>query len=285
MADDEVAREDHGRLFVYSEGFEDPDLPTGVFSPSQFDMYQKCGRQYEYRYVLGKIKAPGISLVRGKSIHKGAEVTHRNTIEKGRPLTMEEASQSVSDEFEKEKELVEDWEGKTSGDYKDHVLRQFAIYYNTAVPLIKPVAVEDTFAVKFGTVPVRGIIDLIDSVYDVPGGFEGELPPAVEVVSDLKVVGMRWPEQKVRYAPQLTFYSAVKGIPRVRVDLLLDQKSGTKYDAIRSVRTPSDIKLLTEDLEQVVDLIKKGIFPRTNPTTWACTPKFCGYYEDCRGQK
>ena len=48
-----------------------------------------------------------------------------------------------------------------------------------------------------------------------------------------------------------------------------------------------DKRLLTEDVEYVADLIKKGVFPRCDPTltNWVCTPKWCGYYEMCKGPK
>jgi hypothetical protein len=67
--------------------------------------------------------------------------------------------------------------------------------------------------------------------------------------------------------------------------MLLDQKSGTRYKPLKSFRDANDKRILVEDLEEVVFLIKQGQFPRCDPTGWACTPKFCGYYEKCRGPR
>jgi len=77
----------------------------------------------------------------------------------------------------------------------------------------------------------------------------------------------------------------VEDTERVRVDFLLDQKSGTRYEPISSYRTINDRQILVEDVEETVFLIKQGHFPRCDPTSWVCTPRFCGYYERCRGPK
>lgn len=291
MSDEEVEVEevvDSGdRKFEYPPDFLDPGLPKGVISPSQFDMYRRCPRQYQFRYIDGLVQPPGIAMAKGTAVHKGAEVTHKKTIETGKPLGMEEAIQEVADSFAEALEKMELKAEEDPGREKDRAIANFMVYYKQAVPLIRPVAAEKTFAVKIGTVPVRGVIDLIDSVLDIPNIDQNpeEPPPLVEVVSDLKVTGRIWPAQKIETAPQLTFYAIVENTPRVRVDFLLDQKSNTRYEPKRTLRTLNDKRVLTEDLEEVAHLIKKGVFPRCDPTTWACTDRFCGYYNRCRGPK
>lgn len=276
---------EHERKFEYPPNFMDEGLPKGVISPSQFDMFRRCARQYMYRYIEDRIQPPAVAMVKGSAIHYGAEVTHRSTIETGSPLPLEAAEQEVADLYEAKSEDIEDWEGEDKSKEKEAAVRNFRIYYYQAVPKIKPLKVEHTFAQFIGTVPVRGVIDLIDSVVtDTPTvDDDPDNLPMVEVVSDLKVTSRKWPEQKIRHAAQLTFYSIVEDTERVRVDFLLDQKSGTKYDPIRSLRTIVDKQILVEDVEEVVFLIKKGNFPRCDPTSWVCTPRFCGYYERCRG--
>lgn len=277
-------------VFNYPDpNFLDPELPNGVLSPSSFTRYRRCPRQYEYAYVLGIVSPPGIAMVRGRAVHLGAEVVHKHTIEHKSLLPIEAARQAVSEQFDKEKEEVQDWEDTNPGSVKDRAINSFNIYYVQAVPLIKPQAVEKTFAKRFGSVPVRGIIDLIDSV---PGeytiGDDPKLPPpAVEVVSDLKTTEKTWSDQRLRNEVQLTFYSIVEDTPYVRIDLLLDQKKSCKYHPLRTLRDSTDKKVLIEDLEECAANIKNGRFPRCDPTvsTWFCTPKFCGYYARCRGPK
>jgi hypothetical protein len=281
--DDKPEPTDHDRGFNYPPNFMDPELPSGVFSPSQFDTYRKCPKRYEYRHIYKIISPPGVAMIKGTAVHKGAEVTHRKMIETGQPLALVEAIQAVSDSFDEKRPDIENWEDKNPDHVKDSALNAFRVYYNEAVPIINPVKAEHTFAVKIGTVPVRGVIDLVDRVKE-DAVIDGVIP-TTEVVSDLKTASARWPEQRVRQSAQLTFYAFVEKTFRVRYDFILDQKSGIKYDQNKSMRTQHDFKLLIEDLEAVVDGIKRGYFPRSDGTNWWCTPKFCGYYERCRGPK
>jgi hypothetical protein len=236
-------------------------------------MYRRCARQYEYRYIKNIKQPPGIAMTQGSAIHKGAEVTHRHTIEHGVPLPLEQATASVADTFENMSQMIEDWGEDFPGPIKDRTVQHFRTYYVSATPLIKPKAVEYAFASKVGTVPMVGFIDLIDEANDV------------EVVSDLKFTGKKWIEQKLRHETQLTLYAHITGISRVRIDFLLDYKAGAKYVPIRSERTPDDAKLLEEDIQATVEYIKRGVFPRCDPTEWVCSERFCGYYQKCRGPK
>jgi CRISPR/Cas system-associated exonuclease Cas4 (RecB family) len=286
--------EREGLVFPYPEGddFFDPGIPKGVISPSGFTMYRKCPRQFQYAYVLEMKKPPAVAMLKGTAIHKGAEVVHKHTIEHGSLLGMDAAVQAVDDRWEKEVGDIEDWDDGdgnilAAGVIKDITISNFRAYYVQAVPLIKPVAAEKPFAMKIGTVPIRGVIDLIDSI---PGEYSLEddpeqPPPSIEVVADLKTTKMRWAQQKLDHDVQMTIYSYVENTPQIRVDLLLDAKKGATYCPMRTTRSRQEKKVMVEDLEETVDLIKKGVFPRCDPTSWACTPKFCGYYEMCRGKK
>lgn len=275
---------DNERIFNYPENFFDEGLPKGVLSPSGISTYLKCPRQFEYAYIKQMIRVPQIAQLKGRSVHKGAEVVHKHTIEKGKPCSLEEATQAVVQLFDAEKEEIQDWEGFKVGQVKDKTVSNFATYYRQAVPVIKPVAVEKTFAVKMGVVPVRGIIDLIDNV---PGDYTldddpAKPPPPVEVVSDLKVTGKVWTDQRLYFDPQLTFYAIAENTDRVRIDFLLDQKSGSKYVPKRAVRSNIEKHYLIEDLEEIAHFIKQGVFPRCNPSEWNCSPVWCGYYNTCR---
>lgn len=282
-----MTKKDDKPTFEYPEDFFDDGIPKGVLSISGFGTMRRCAKQFEYAYVDGLRNPPGVAMTKGKAVHKGAEVVHRYTIDHGELMQLEEALQKVSDKFDDDKVEIEDWEDLKEGTVKDAALANFRVYYKQAVPLIRPVAAEKTFAQKFGTVPMRGVIDLIDKV---PGDYSLEddpeqPPPLVEVVSDLKVTGKSWSEQRIQNDPQLTAYSIVEGTERVRADILLDQKKGTFYKPMRALRDVNIKKRLIEDLESVVYQIKKGLFPRCDPTAWNCSPRWCGYYTRCMGPK
>ena len=55
---------------------------------SQIRMLMRCPKQWEYRYVRGVVKPPGIALVVGAGTHKGVEVNMRSKLEDGGPMPL-----------------------------------------------------------------------------------------------------------------------------------------------------------------------------------------------------
>lgn len=278
-------------VFPYPDNFFDSELPKGVLSPSGISRYRSCARQFKYAYIDGKRSPPGIAAVRGRALHFGAERVHKHTIDTGIRMSLDHAVACVADKFDLEVQEVPSElqvvNNMPVGVVKDRTIENFGVYYTQAVPGIDPIGVEEPFAIKIGGVPIRGIIDLIDRVrgeYTLED--DPELPPPkIEVVSDLKSTKMRWSEQRVAHEVSLTIYAIAKNVERVRVDLLLDRKKGGEYVALRAPRTKQEKRTVTEDIEEIAYAIKQGIFPRCNPTDWVCTPRWCGYYAECRGSK
>jgi len=272
-------------VFPYPDDhFLDPGIPKGVLSPSGFNSYRRCPRQYMYSYVLGLRMPPKVVMIKGTAIHKGAEVVHKHTIEKKSLMSREESLQAVADSFDEEKEEVEDWSETDEGTAKDEAIYSFEAYYHQAIPYINPIAAEEPFALRIGGVPIRGVIDLIDSVEDQWSIVEeGEEKPRIQVVADLKTTKKKWPLQKIEKEPQLTFYALAKDTAHTRVDFVIAGKKGVTYVPVSAERDALEKRILTEDVIDVADNIKAGRFPRCDPTTWACTPSFCGYYDMCRG--
>ena len=69
---------------------------------------------------------------------------------------LEEMRSRVSDAFESGKDQVQDWEGEQPGSIKDLALKLYDKYHTENLPKLRPVAAEEGFAVKLGTVPVTG---------------------------------------------------------------------------------------------------------------------------------
>lgn len=263
------------RLPVLPEGFADPKLPRGTFSSSQYGLYKKCPTAYEFSYVQGiKIPPSGI-MVTGTSIHAGAEAAHLHVMEKKALPDVEEIKAVAADHFEQEKETVGQWEdGHDAGTTKDKVVRGYEVYHRKALPLVRPVAAEQLFVKKVGTVPTIGYIDLIDA--PVAGGL---------AVADLKTGSSSWSQDDIDRDPQFTLYSLVTGIPVVRVDNLVFLKAGPDYKSKSGARDAAAHRNLVEDYEETADLIKEGVFPKAPLDSWACSPKWCGYWSMCRGRK
>jgi len=273
----------------FGESWLDPELPKGYISPSQFNTYLRCSKQYEYAYIQQLKKPPGIAQIRGSAVHKGVEVTHLHTIAHGTPASAEEGAAVVSDKFDAQAPEIENWEKESQGEAKDKAIRMFKVYYRDAVPYIRPVRVEHTFhwSLDLCGVPVLGIIDLVDSIEDPAMSLENdpENPQQVEVVSDLKTVKSLWPKSRVHNNAQLTFYSIAEDTNRVRIDFLAAKKKGTEYKPVPSLRSRQDKQILLEDVATMARNVKKGIFYRCSAEGWNCSPEFCGYYQRCRGKR
>lgn len=274
--------------------FGDSGLPTGYFSHSQYVSWKICGKAYEFKYVK-KMRNPGSpQMAKGTAVHAGIEFMLINK-RLGNIPTLAQAEAVVSDVFEKQVTEVPDWgeddEGRPiePGHIKDRAVELLRTFAKHALPKINPIAIEEGFAVKLGGVPMIGWIDLVDAqpALIVPSDDPdlANIAPLKHVTVDFKTGRAKWSENELRTDTQMTLYATVRGTPHVRVDQLLDMKKGAVYVQGHSTRTPEDSAVLVDDLNEVVDFIKRGIFPSCSIDSWACTPKHCAYYGECRGKK
>jgi hypothetical protein len=264
--------------------FYDKELPKGALSPSSFSLYKTCPKNYEYRYVL-EVPSPGnYNMLRGTVIHAGAEYAIKKKLKEGKYPLLEDVLDTTASLYEDKVVEVVDTDGSTNkGLHKDNTLEGVSVYYKSVLPQINPVSAERKFIAKIDGIPVRGIIDLIDKVKITDVLSREDVPQAQELVSDLKVVGRKWTQQKIDMHSQFTFYTLVRGETECRIDFIVAGKNGFKYHPERTSRSLREQDILREDLECVVRGIKMGIFPRCDPTSWICTPKYCAYWAECRG--
>lgn len=256
----------------------DPVLPGGAFSHSQYETWKSCGRAYEFKYPKGIRFGPGPAMARGTAIHAAVETALRQKMATGETPSLEGQMAVAATAFDKAKEAVEDWGDESAGKVKDTALSLYRVYHVNALPKITPIEVEEPFVVKVGTVTVRGVIDLVDKATDHPGD-----PGRLEVV-DLKTSASKWSENDVKSDAQLSLYTAVKRLAYARIDNLVSTKTPAIH-RLTTTRGPRDHRNLIEDYEQVVDFIKRGVFPMAPMDSWKCTPKWCSYYGLCRGRE
>jgi hypothetical protein len=284
-------------------------LPKKYLSYSQVNMYLRCPRQYFFRYVQDTVRPPGISMVLGKGTHAACETTHHHLVDHQTPAPDEMLLDVYSGKFDTDAEEVDakelKAEGVDLGQVKDQGARLVKLYNKRMAPNIRPQVVNDAdgkevrgiekkFEVNVGAVPMKGYIDLIDTNADaVMSETEkaliakqgGSVPPEFRtVIADLKTKAKSATAAEVDGSLQLTLYSFVEQIPLVRFDQLLKQKV-PKVKRTVSRRTTQDHLWLIEVVTQVAEAISAGVFPPTDPTSWACSKKWCGFWNICRGKK
>ena len=268
--------------------FRDPKLPRGVFSYSQYASFKICAQAYAYNYVHGVVRPSYATTARGNAVHKGLEFAVKTFLKEGRWPNIAEVREIVVKEWDARSAEVENWGEDEPGKIKDASLRLYDTLHTKMLPKIKPVSAEKGFAVKFGGIPVVGWIDMIDEVpaINVPGlSPEAQaLAPTMKVTCDLKTVEKKWSDNELTKNPQLTLYSFTEGTPLVRVDQLVMYKKAYDYVPGNSTRTKQDADILAEDMNETVDLIHKGIFPKCQIDNWACNRDHCSFYSLCRGK-
>jgi hypothetical protein len=266
----------------FPEGFLDEALPQGYFSSSQYNCYKKCGHQYELSYCKKLKLPPSAAMFKGQALHLGAETVLRFVKENGKIPPIELGKEAIVRLFSKsaEQEVVWD-EEETEGKAKDDTIAAYYSYYMSLLPNLHPLEIEQCFIKRIGVVPTVGYIDLIDQV---PCGktFQG---PLRNVICDLKYTKQTWSQDKLDKDPQFTLYSIATGIPFVRVDNIVRKAKGLEVSQKEAIKKPQEQKILVEDYEETVALIKKGVFPKAPIDSWQCSSDWCGYWNRCRGKE
>src|SRR5512136_1904926 len=85
--DEFIELEPAGELEAPPGGFK---LPVGYASNSQVEMYLRCPRQYEFRYVKKISRPPSVAATQGSGIHHALEHTHHHIVDKGVPAPIPE---------------------------------------------------------------------------------------------------------------------------------------------------------------------------------------------------
>ena len=243
---------------------------------SSLSTYQKCPRQYKFRYIQGIKSPPAIALTEGSAHHEALEYNNNHKMKKGRDLKdsviTEKFVESLRTMVEKEQVQYEDESEDTiierGGIWHKKYMREFA-------PKIEPVSVEKEHMkeVDLNGKPVifHAFTDLVygNTVLDYKtcSAFRFNMFMKREIDSDLQLTFYSWLEKK-RKVEQMCF---IKGnTPEVKV--------------LPSTRNIEDVKWALSVAESIVDAIEKQAFPLCPPNSWFCSPKYCGYHPDCRGK-
>jgi len=249
----------------------DLELPRGYLSSSQVNRYLKCGMQYKFRYIDGIIRPPGIAMAAGSSVHRALEIALKEKMKTSSvPLSLIEDAWWES--WRVIKKDIEDWE-EDENTVEGQLRKLVKVYHSTKLPEILPLEVEKRFWISVGksNVPVVGYIDLIDQ-------------PENKTIVDHKVVGRSKQQREADSSLQLTLYSKAMQIPKVRFDCLVRGTKTPTVKTLSSQRTQADLDWLEHLFDKVAEAINKGIFMPCDPSSFACSPKYCGYYELCKGR-
>lgn len=251
---------------------------------SSVDMYLRCAKQYHFRHILGLKRPPGIALLEGTSHHYAVEQDNRTKMKKGKNLKPGALTDLFVERLRLEIPKAEaqceeakarfDWEGED----EDALVKRARVlhdeYARNFSPKIDPTGVEETFQetvkMESGDFSLFGAVDLSEK----------------DEITDYKVVGRAKTERDAADSLQLSTYAWALKRKRVRFISFVKAKNPYVAEAT-AIRTKGELVWALEVIKSAVDSIRRGAFPVVEPgvMNWICQPKFCGYWDLCRGKK
>jgi hypothetical protein len=268
-------------------------LPTEYLSWSQMNLYMSCGERYRRRYVEKMRTPPSSNLGHGRIIHRVVEEMNIAKMKDGRLMESVEVNDLVSSLKHEYTEDIAVWDPKVPDMETFEVTARelLELYRVNRLPDTRPKAVElRVGAMLDGEVPYMGFVDLLEynPMSDPPDpiNLEGPVPKIdrSDCVSDLKATGKKYGKHRIENAMQLTLYAEVTGVDNVAFDLLV-QKKQSEFVRQGGIRTPQEKQHAKNVAKDIAQGISAGYFPKTDPENWMCTPKWCDYYDQCRGGK
>jgi len=249
-------------------------------SYSSLSMALRCPKQFEYRYIEGKIIPPGIALGVGRGFHKGAEVNFANKIHTHEDIPRSDILDAAATEYREalsngvaltDEELPA--KDRLIGEGLDKTVRLTDLFARQTAPGIQPIEVERKFSFDVGVgIPVIGFIDLVDDL---------------GTVIDLKTAAKSWSQSQAAKSLQPVFYSiGYRDLfneiltPTFRYLIHVDKKKPAVQDLTRFVTVAQEDALMNM-IRVVLQMIKSGVFPPADPGSWACSEKYCGFHKMC----
>ena len=246
-------------------------------SYSSISTYLLCPRSWRYRYI-DKVEAPvSPALVFGSAFHDALETYIKN---RETPLA-HHWTHAWSSQLEQRETISWDKEPYT---YEDLGTAMFSNADTVSViDAIQPLRVNDypvieervELKVPGVPVPVIGFVDIIEED-GVPG--------------DFKTSARSWTQKRANDELQPTFYLAALNQlgfelnPDLMFRYYVFVKNAKKpqLQIWETQRTAADMFWMFGTVREVWQGIERHVFP-PNPTTWKCSPKWCEYWDGCRG--
>ncbi len=260
------------------DGFPKSDRPH--ISPSQLDMYLRCGEQYRRRYVLGEKIPPGIALVKGSAVDAAANRDYEQKIDTHEDLpegVLLEAAASGFDEacaggvfFSPDEAVAAD---RILGQAKDSAIGMTRAFRRDIAPRVQPQLVQPWVRIQLpmASHDLLGRLDVAD---------------ADKVVRDLKTANRRKPEGEIHRSDQMTFYAlgyrhlTGERPAGVAMDVVIDTKVPSTQ-VLTSTRDEKDVAVFLHRVNAMLAGVKAGSFAPAPLGAWCCSPRFCGFWASC----
>lgn len=242
-------------------------------SVSQINLYIRCPEQYRLRYIEGIKTPPNGYLVQGQAYHAALAKYFRHLLpgetlpllfeEKG----IEEAGDTFDSEFQKALQEEEiNWQDEDPGKMKDQGIQMARLYLEDTGHLLKPLKVEDRRETTIEGIKLVTIIDLVTPDRIIDHKMRKRAFSDEELAQDLQSIAYAMIEKR-----PFEFHVAIKTAkPTIRIQQVPE-------------RTVADTEFFIDLMKRIRTAITAGVFI-PNPTGWQCGPKWCDYWNRCKGK-
>jgi len=245
-------------------------------SQTRINMYLRCAKQFEFRYMKGLMYRPSGAMILGGAWHQALEINYSQKKESHQDIKTSEMKEIFSDRFDtKVKNEDVNFEDDKPSEIKDVGLQVTEMHHKEIAPKVQPTHVEMPF-----TIPLTEENDLhgyIDVIHDE------------ELIIENKSAKTTPNDQAVANDVQLTVYS------KAYRHVFGKKEKGIRKDIAVKTKVPKMVSKFTERDDNSFDIllqiahgieagIKIGSFA-PNPNGWHCSPKYCGFWDLCMGKK
>ena len=247
---------------------------------SMVGSWLRCGEAFRRRYIEGEIMPPGITARRGSATHKAAHINHVQKIKTAVDLPLNDLKDATRDEYVSlltnegvyiPKEQLSE-KKKILNEGLNEALQATAIYHGQIAPKIQPISTEATFEADIPGIPlpVRGTLDCEDAA-----GF----------IHDLKVMkrkSQEWADHTIQPSFYYMLYRAAHGQwPRgFKFQMVIPNKEMI-HEELVTTRDMQKLKILFRIIDAFLKDLKNGNFKPADPSSYICSPEWCGYANSC----
>ena len=243
-------------------------------SQSQVNRYLKCGLQYKYHYIDGNKKPINSAMLRGSAIDNSANVHFQNKISGGQGVSLDSFIDYAVDYHDRQEdgkgekqEVVFDIPKAKSRDMVSELSEVYHKVFGKYNPANVQLKIEKEYDEELNFI---GYVDMW--LPDLQGG----------LVLDNKV----WAKDK-RTDPDLTKdtqlvkYAELLGAKKVGLSVVTYDKDKPIAKLILADITQKHIDSVNRRIDKMVEGIRKEVYNPPDQSVWWCTPKWCGYWDEC----
>lgn len=245
------------------------NLPCDYLSPTQVNMYLRCPKQYEFRYVEGLKIPPAAKMVEGSCMHTALDSNNKSYITRKKNLPSGELYEVFADTFSDTQDTIGDWGEDNESTIMMRGQEGLKRYCGGIAKTYKPHRSEKKVTPKIKGIPFLAFIDTIGTM----GSSKNK------IIVDYKVSGRAKSQSDVDNSLQLWVYMEAEKLRSSALCVFTPKKVDMKIcSQPYSQHTQTRLHSIVKD---TATAISAGNFPRCGPDNFLCNRKWCGYYDRC----